>query len=93
MGMFARMPSPSALRTFEAAARLGSFKAAAGELSVDAGGTTLVVSGRRELLAVAADGRVRWSVSVGRRTFAAPVLGADGTIYVATFGGFLQAWR
>ena len=32
--MFARMPSPSALRTFEAAARLGSFKAAAGELSV-----------------------------------------------------------
>ena len=34
MSMFARMPSPSALRTFEAAARLGSFKAAAGELSV-----------------------------------------------------------
>jgi DNA-binding transcriptional LysR family regulator len=32
--MFARMPSPSALRTFEAAARLGSFKAAADELSV-----------------------------------------------------------
>jgi DNA-binding transcriptional LysR family regulator len=32
--MFARIPSPSALRTFEAAARLGSFKAAAGELSV-----------------------------------------------------------
>ncbi len=32
--MFQRMPSPSALRTFEAAARLGSFKAAAQELSV-----------------------------------------------------------
>ena len=32
--MFARIPSPSALRTFEAAARLGSFKAAARELSV-----------------------------------------------------------
>lgn len=32
--MFARIPSPSALRTFEAAARLGSFKAAAQELSV-----------------------------------------------------------
>jgi LysR family glycine cleavage system transcriptional activator len=32
--MFARIPSPSALRTFEAAARLGSFKAAAKELSV-----------------------------------------------------------
>jgi DNA-binding transcriptional LysR family regulator len=32
--MFARIPSPSALRTFEAAARLGSFKAAAAELSV-----------------------------------------------------------
>ncbi len=32
--MFARIPSPSALRTFEAAARLGSFKAAATELSV-----------------------------------------------------------
>ncbi len=32
--MFARIPSPSALRTFEAAARLGSFKAAAMELSV-----------------------------------------------------------
>ncbi|MAC27797.1 MAG: hypothetical protein CMN31_22305 [Sandaracinus sp.] len=73
--------------------RLDDHGPMAGELSVDAGGTTLVVSGRRELLAVAADGRVRWSVSVGRRTFAAPVLGADGTIYVATFGGFLQAWR
>ena len=32
--MFARIPSPSALRTFEAPARLGSFKAAAKELSV-----------------------------------------------------------
>ena len=32
--MFARIPSPSALRSFEAAARLGSFKAAANELSV-----------------------------------------------------------
>ncbi len=32
--MFARIPSPAALRTFEAAARLGSFKAAAAELSV-----------------------------------------------------------
>ena len=32
--MFQRMPSPSALRTFEAAARLGSFKAAAEELFV-----------------------------------------------------------
>lgn len=32
--MFARLPSPAALRTFEAAARLGSFKRAAEELSV-----------------------------------------------------------
>ena len=32
--MFYRMPSPAALRTFEAAARLGTFKAAAAELFV-----------------------------------------------------------
>ena len=32
--MFKRIPSPSALRTFEAAARLGSFKDAAAELGV-----------------------------------------------------------
>ncbi|MEO0763317.1 MAG: LysR substrate-binding domain-containing protein [Pseudomonadota bacterium] len=32
--MFARLPSPSSLRTFEAAARNGSFKAAAAELGV-----------------------------------------------------------
>ncbi|MGF1527527.1 MAG: LysR substrate-binding domain-containing protein [Candidatus Competibacterales bacterium] len=32
--MFQRLPSPAALRTFEAAARLGSFKAAAAELWV-----------------------------------------------------------
>ncbi|MEM6677287.1 MAG: LysR substrate-binding domain-containing protein [Pseudomonadota bacterium] len=32
--MFARLPSPSSLRTFEAAARLGSFKDAAAELGV-----------------------------------------------------------
>ncbi len=34
--VFARLPSPSALRTFESAARLGSFKAAAAELNVTA---------------------------------------------------------
>lgn len=32
--MFRRLPSPAALRTFESAARLGSFKAAAEELAV-----------------------------------------------------------
>ena len=34
--VFARLPSLSALRTFESAARLGSFKAAAAELNVTA---------------------------------------------------------
>lgn len=34
--MFARLPSSSALKTFESAARLGSFKAAAEELAVSA---------------------------------------------------------
>jgi len=34
--VFKRLPSPSALRTFEACARLGSFKAAANELAVSA---------------------------------------------------------
>ncbi|WP_375201554.1 LysR substrate-binding domain-containing protein [Hyphococcus sp.] len=51
--MFGKMPSPSALRTFEAAARLGSFKAAAEELRVTPTAVSHQVRGLEEALGIA----------------------------------------
>ncbi|MEM9068860.1 MAG: PQQ-binding-like beta-propeller repeat protein [Myxococcota bacterium] len=65
----------------------------AGEVIVDADGVALLVNSDGAMLAVEPDGDVRWQASLGTRTDAAPVLGADGTIYTTTFGGTLQAWR
>ena len=66
-----------------------------GGITVDPEGTTLLVRrGPDRLSAVGSDGQIRWNVEIGNSGGdAAPVLGADGTIYVATFGGELQAWR
>jgi outer membrane protein assembly factor BamB len=61
--------------------------------SIDADDTTLVVDRGGRLIAVAADGTERWRVVLGTYSFSAPVLGRDGTIYVTTERGELQAWR
>ena len=53
MAMFGKMPSPLALRTFEAAARLGSFKAAAEELRVTPTAVSHQVRGLEEALGIA----------------------------------------
>ena len=65
----------------------------AGGVSVDAAMTTLTVSATGRLVALDSSGRERWSVDLGSRTDAAPVVGTDGTIYIGTFAGTLQAWR
>ncbi len=65
----------------------------AAPVTIDAEDTTLFVDRGGRMMAIAADGTERWSVAVGTYTFQAPVLAADGTIYVATEGGDLQAWR
>ncbi len=59
---------------------------------VDPQGVTLGVDVSGNLVACEPDGAVRWQVSGVGRTDAAPVLGHDGTIYVATFGGGLAAF-
>lgn len=64
-----------------------------GGVSLDMDDVALLVSDRGHLVAVAPDGRVRWRVDVGTRADAAPVVGPDGTVYVATTRGTLQAWR
>ncbi len=63
------------------------------ELAVDSAGVTLTVAVDEVMLAVDEAGSVLWEVPLGASTDAAPVLGADGTIYVPTFGGTLQAWH
>lgn len=73
--------------------RLLAHGAMAHEVTVDAEGTAVTVAVDGTMLAVDAAGDVLWEVGLGARTDAAPVLGADGTIYVTTFGGTLQAWR
>lgn len=62
------------------------------ELAVDAEGASVVVDARGALVAFEPDGRVRWELATNNRADAAPVLGADGTIYVASFGGTLAAY-
>ena len=42
--------------------------------------------------AVAADGALRWQVSIGTYSLQAPVIGPDGVLYIATEQGELQAW-
>jgi outer membrane protein assembly factor BamB len=64
-----------------------------GELTIDAAGSTLGVSDTGKLLAIDPSGNVVWRVSLEARAQAAPVLGPDGTVYVATARGTVQAWR
>ncbi len=73
--------------------RLDSEGGFLGGLALDRNDVTLVVNDRGELLAVDPDGAVRWRVPVETRTDSAPVVGPDGTVYVATVRGTLQAWR
>lgn len=61
--------------------------------SVDEEGTTLVVDRGGRMLAIGADGQERWAVAVGTYVYQAPVLAADGTIYIVTERGAVQAWR
>jgi outer membrane protein assembly factor BamB len=63
-------------------------------VSVDAEDVTLAITQAGFMLAVERDGTVRWRVSTGVRTDAtAAVLGPDGTIYVSTYRGRLEAWK
>lgn len=60
---------------------------------VDDAGTTLIVDRGARLYAIDADGQERWRVLLGAYTYESPVLGADGTIYISTERGSVQAWR
>ncbi|MEM9193356.1 MAG: PQQ-binding-like beta-propeller repeat protein [Myxococcota bacterium] len=60
---------------------------------LDENDNLLAVNERGILLSVNAEGQVRWRVNTGNRTDLAPVLSKDGTVYVATVRGTLQAWR
>jgi len=65
-----------------------------GPVVIDEDDTTLMVV-RDRVIAVEADGTERWRFVVGNGNHLgqSPVLGADGTIYVALRNGRLQAWR
>jgi len=62
-----------------------------GGVTVDTAGRALCVSVSGQLVLVDGDGQQLWSVPIGGRGDAAPVL-AEGAVYVPTFGGTLQAW-
>lgn len=61
--------------------------------TIDEEDTTLVLDRGGRLLAVDANGALRWQVAIGTFSFQPPVLAADGTIYVTTERGAIQAWR
>jgi hypothetical protein len=62
-------------------------------VTVDAANVTLAVSESGRLVAIDGSGTIVWRVDINGATHAAPVLGADGTIYVVKAGGSIQAWR
>lgn len=61
--------------------------------AIDDDNTTLVIDRGGRLLAIEADGTERWRLVLGTYSFQAPVLAADGTLYVSTERGAVQAWR
>ncbi|MEQ8887123.1 MAG: PQQ-binding-like beta-propeller repeat protein [Sandaracinaceae bacterium] len=61
--------------------------------AIDARDTTLVMDRGGRLYAIDATGVERWRVVLGTYSFQAPVLGADGTLYVVTETGALHAYR
>jgi outer membrane protein assembly factor BamB len=63
-----------------------------GGVTIDAADRTLALTDAGTLLSVDADGRVLWRVPTQARSDAAPVLGRDGTVYIVTHRGTIQAW-
>ncbi len=61
--------------------------------TIDDEDTTLIVDRGGRMFAIAADGTERWRVVLGTFTFQPAVLGPNGTIYVTTERGAVQAWR
>jgi outer membrane protein assembly factor BamB len=64
-----------------------------GPLLLDADDTLLVVSARGTLHAIDRDGELRYRVMAGARGAGRPVLGPDGTVYLVSRDGRLQAFR
>lgn len=62
-------------------------------MAVDPAGVTLAVGRRGALVAVGPDGKMRWSVATRPRTGSDPVVAGDGTVYVGTSAGTVQAFR
>jgi outer membrane protein assembly factor BamB len=80
---------PTGTERWRAAIRGGVVSA----LSIDDADALLAIEAGQEhaLIAVDARGRLMWRVALDSRARAAPVLGPDGTIYVATGAGALMA--
>ncbi|MFW5925604.1 MAG: PQQ-binding-like beta-propeller repeat protein [Myxococcota bacterium] len=62
-------------------------------LSIDPDGVILGTTVQGSLVAVEPDGSVRWRVSTRPRSSSDPVVAADGTVYVGTSAGTVQAFR
>lgn len=106
--MFTRIPSPHALREFEAAARLGSFKAAAEELSVspaaishqirkleDQLGLALFVRSTRAVTLTENGARLAEAVHEGLSRIAATleeIAGDENILTVTTTPAFAALW-
>ncbi len=64
-----------------------------GAMSIDAEDTLLVVSTRGTLYAIDRHGELRWRKGIDARTAGRPVLARDGTVYVVSRSGEIQALR
>ena len=64
-----------------------------GDVTLDVDDTALVVTDRGSLYALEADGALRYRLALRARDVGRPVLGGDGTIYLVTRSGWVQAWR
>jgi outer membrane protein assembly factor BamB len=62
-------------------------------LLIDRDDTALLVTARGTLYAIDREGTLRWLTSAGAVRAPRPVLGADGTLYILSRGGYIAAWR
>ncbi|MEO0325229.1 MAG: PQQ-binding-like beta-propeller repeat protein [Myxococcota bacterium] len=67
--------------------------APSGGVTVDPEGVTLTRDAGGQVLCISAEGQLRWRLPIEGGGDAAPVLGEDGTLFVAEASGALSAWR
>lgn len=73
--------------------RVGNEGIFPGGVTVDPRGVAVTIDQNGAMYAFEPDGSLRWRLPLASNSLASPVVGSDGTVYVVTQRGTIQAWR